>query len=258
MTALLRTELRRCWSRRAVHLFGLLALAGIALAAVLVFINSAKAGNNFDVVDIKNVFQGVSAPLTILGIALAASFMGAEWSAGTMTTLLTWEPRRGRVFVAKLLAAAIFTFVSAMVLQAVLGVALLPSALVHGSTAGTNAHWVWSTAAAAARGAIVAVLGAAIGLGIAALARNTTAAVLGAFIYLFVLENLVQGLKPQYSGWLFSENAGIFIVGPKAANSPGSGVIVGHSSLQALLVMCTYAAVVTVVAVWLFAKRDVT
>jgi hypothetical protein len=61
--------------------FGLLALAGIALAAVLVFINSAKTGNGFDVVDIKNVFEGVSAPLTILGIALA-SFMGAEWSAG--------------------------------------------------------------------------------------------------------------------------------------------------------------------------------
>jgi ABC-2 type transport system permease protein len=254
---LLRAELRRCWSRRAVHLFGLLALAGIALAAVLVFINSAKPGS-FDVVDIRDVFKGVSAPITILGIALAASFMGAEWSAGTMTTLLTWEPRRSRVFFAKLVAAAIFTFVSAMLLQAVLGLALLPSALAHGSSAGANAHWLWSTTATAARAATVAVLGAAIGLGVAMLARNTTAAVLGAFFYLFVLENLIQGLKPQYAGWLFSENAGIFIVGPKAADSTGNGVIVGHSSLQALLVMCAYAAVVTAVAVTAFLKRDVT
>ncbi|MEA2509453.1 MAG: hypothetical protein QOG21_1535 [Actinomycetota bacterium] len=258
MTALLRSELRKCWSRRAVHLFGLLALAGIALAAVLVFINSAKPGNGFNVVDIKNVFQGVSAPLTILGIALAASFMGAEWSAGTMTTLLTWEPRRVRIFVAKLVAAAVFTFVSAIVLQIVLGLALLPSALAHGSTAGANAHWFWSAAGSAARGAIVAVLGAAIGLGIASMARNTTAAVLGAFFYLFVLENLVQGLKPQWSGWLFSENAGIFIVGPKAATNSGNGVIVGHSSLQALLVLCVYSAIVTVAAVALFLRRDVT
>jgi ABC-type transport system involved in multi-copper enzyme maturation permease subunit len=241
-----------------VHLFGLLALGGIALAAVLVFLNSAKPGNAFNVVDIKNVFEGVSAPLTILGIALAASFMGAEWSAGTMTTLLTWEPRRARVFIAKLVAAAIFTFLSAMLLQTLLGLALLPSALAHGSTAGANAHWFWSAAATAARGAIVAVLGAAIGLGVATLARNTTAAVLGAFFYLFVLENLIQGLKPQYSGWLFGENAGIFIAGPRVAESTGSGITVGHSSVQALLVMGAYAAVVSVVAATLFLKRDVT
>ncbi|HEX3326367.1 MAG TPA: ABC transporter permease [Actinomycetota bacterium] len=251
MTALLRSELRKCWSRRAVHLFGLLALAGIALAAVLVFINSAKPENRFDVVDINNVFQGVSAPLTILGIALAASFTGAEWSAGTMTTLLTWEPRRGRVYVAKLVAAAIFTFISAIVLQIILGLALLPSALAHGSAAGVNAHWFWTAAASASRGAIVAVLGAAIGLAIAWLARNTTAAVLVTFFYLFVLENVVLGLKQQWSGWLFSENAGIFIVGPKLDTS-------GHSSIQALLVLCTYAGVVTVVSMALFSRRDVT
>jgi hypothetical protein len=251
MTALLRSELRKCWSRRAVHLFGLLALAGIALAAVLVFINSAKPENHFDVVDINNVFQGVSAPLTILGIALAASFTGAEWSAGTMTTLLTWEPRRGRVYLAKLVAAAIFTFISAIVLQLVLGLALLPSGLAHGSAAGANAHWFWTAAASASRGAIVAVLGAAIGLAIAWLARNTTAAVLVTFFYLFVLENVILGLKQQWSGWLFSENAGIFIVGPKLD-------IRGHSSIQALLVLCVYAGVVTAVSVALFSRRDVT
>jgi ABC-type transport system involved in multi-copper enzyme maturation permease subunit len=263
MIALLGTELRKCWSRRAVHLFGLLALAGIALAGVLVFINSAKPGNRFDVVDINNVFQGVSAPLTILGIALAASFTGAEWSAGTMTTLLTWEPRRGRVYVAKFVAAAIFTFVSAIALQAVLGLALLPSGLLHhnllahGSTAGLNAHWFGTVAASASRGAIVAVLGAGIGLAIASLARNTTAAVIVALFYLFILENLVEGLKPKWSGWLFSQNAGIFIVGPKA-NDAGNGVIVGHSSLQALLVLCAYAGVVSIVATGLFLRRDVT
>jgi hypothetical protein len=48
MMALIRAELRRDWSRRAVHLFGLLALAGIALAGVLVFLNSAKAGSGFN------------------------------------------------------------------------------------------------------------------------------------------------------------------------------------------------------------------
>jgi hypothetical protein len=162
------------------------------------------------------------------------------------------------VFAAKLVAAAIFTFVSAILLQIVLGLALLPSALAHGSSAGANMHWFWSTAGSAVRGALVAVLGAAIGLGVASLARNTTAAVLGAFFYLFVLENLVQGLKPQWSGWLFTENAGIFIDGPKTATNSAHAAIIGHTSLEALLVMFTYAATVTVVAVMLFLRRDVT
>jgi hypothetical protein len=161
MIALISTELRRDWSRRAVHLFGLLAFAGIALGAVLVFLNSTKPGNGFSVIDIRDVFKGVSAPLTILGIA--------------------------------------------------------------------------------------------------SLSRNTTAAVLGAFFYLFVLENIIDALKPQYSGWLFTQNAGIFIDGPKAVSEAASnGEILGHSSLQALLVLCSYAAIVTVVAVALFVRRDVT
>lgn len=259
MTALIRTELRKCWSRRAVHLFGILAFLGIALGAVLVFVISAKRNEGFNVVDIEVAFQGISAPLTILGIALAASFMGAEWNAGTMTTLLTWEPRRTRVYVAKLVAAAIFTFLSAMLLQIVLGLALLPAALAHGSSAGADIHWFWSASASAARGAIVAVLGAAIGLGIASLARNTTAAVLTSFFYLFVLENVVDGVSPQWSGWLFTQNAGIFIGGPKAVSEAASnGEILGHSSLQALLVLVAYAAVISAAAIALFLRRDVT
>jgi hypothetical protein len=118
---------------------------------------------------------------------------------------------------------------------------------------------LWSTTATAIRAAIVAVLGAAIGLGIASLARNTAAAIIGTFFYLFVLENVIDALKPQYSGWLFSQNAGIFIDGPKAVSDAASnGELLGHSELQALLVMCAYAAVVTVVAVTLFVRRDVT
>jgi ABC-2 type transport system permease protein len=258
MIALLRTELRRCWSRRAVHLFGALAVAGIALAAVLVFVNTSTAKNPFDLVGLNEVFQGTSIPLIILGIALAASFMGAEWSAGTMTTLLTWEPRRSRVYVAKLIAAAIFTFLSAILLQILLGLALVPSALAHGSTAGADTHWFWTAAGTVTRGAIIATLGAAVGMAIGSLARNTTAAVLGTFFYLFVIENLVDGFKPQWRGWLFGDNAGIFIVGPKPLSESSNVVIVGHSSIEALLAVCAYAAILSAVGIALFLRRDVT
>jgi ABC-2 type transport system permease protein len=204
------------------------------------------------------VFEGTSAPLIILGIALAASFMGAEWGAGTMTTLLTWEPRRGRVYAAKLIAAAIFAFVSAVLLFIVLGLALLPSALVHGSTAGADAQWFSSTTGSILRGALVAALGAGIGLAMGSLARNTTAAVLVAFFYLFVLENLIRGLKPHWVGWLFGDNAGIFIVGHRVITNSGAGPVLSHGPLTALLVVFAYAVILSAAAIALFLRRDVT
>ena len=39
-----------------------------------------------------------------VGLVLAASFVGAEWQAGTFASMLTWEPRRQRVLAAKLVA----------------------------------------------------------------------------------------------------------------------------------------------------------
>jgi ABC-type transport system involved in multi-copper enzyme maturation permease subunit len=256
--ALLRTELRRDWSRRAVHLFGLLVLAGIILAGALVFINSSKTQDPFNLVDLKEIFRGTSVSLILLGIALAASFIGAEWSAGTMTTLLTWEPRRGRVYAAKLIAAAIFAFVSALIVMILLGLALLPSALVHGSTAGANGSWVTATISSMLRGALICSLAAAMGLAIGSIARNTTAAVLFAFFYLFVLENLVRGLKPRWIGWLFGDNATIFVNGHREIVDSGQGPILTHGAIVALLAVCAYAAILTIAAVALFLRRDVT
>jgi hypothetical protein len=272
--ALVRTELRKCWSRRSVHLFGALALAGIILAGVLVFINSAhptqvceatktgvghcRSQNVFNLVDLKQVFRGASISLLILGIALAASFIGAEWGAGTMTTLLTWEPRRARVYTAKFIAAAIFAFLSAILVLIVLGLALLPSALAHGSTAGADASWVLASTYSILRGALMCALAAGIGLAIGSLARNTTAAVLVTFFYLFVLENLVRGLKPHWIGWLFGDNATEFVIGHRVVVDTSQGPILSHGPVAALLAVCAYAAILSAAAVWLFLRRDVT
>lgn len=255
-----------------MHLFGALALAGILLAGVLVFINTAhpvqvcgatRLGtrcrpDTFDLVDLQDVFRGASISLLLLGIALAASFIGAEWSAGTMTTLLTWEPRRGRVYAAKLVAAAIFAFVSAVLVLIVLGLALLPAALAHGSTAGADSHWFLSTAGSVLRGAVMCALSAGIGLAIGSLARNTTAAVLGAFFYLFVLENLVRGLRPQWIGWLFGDNADIFMAWHRIVVDTSNGPKLSHGPVASLLIVCEYAAILSVAALALFWRRDVT
>src|SRR5439155_2452759 len=55
----------------------------------------------FHLMSLVDVFKGTTVPLVLLAWVLSASFIGAEWHAGTVTTLLTWEPRRIRVLVAK-------------------------------------------------------------------------------------------------------------------------------------------------------------
>jgi hypothetical protein len=104
---------------------------------------------------------------------------------------------------------------------------------------------------------LICALGAAMGLAIGSLARNTTAAVLIAFFYLFVLENLVRGLKPHWIGWLFGDNAAIFILGQREFIDSSQGRIATHGPGAALLGICVYAGVLTVAAVALFFRRDV-
>ena len=50
---------------------------------------------------LRGVLQGVSGALAVIAWGLGASLVGAEFASRSMTTLLTWETRRGRVFVAK-------------------------------------------------------------------------------------------------------------------------------------------------------------
>ena len=200
-----------------------------------------------------DTFTGMSPLLIIFAMGLGATFIGAEWSAGTVTTLLTWEPRRVRVMVAKILAAAAFVFVAALATQVVLGLSLLPAALVRGTTAGVDAAWLWDTVGIALRSSTIAAIAAVIGFTIASVARNTGAAIIIGFVYFAVLEGLIRGFRPNWIRWLFGDNAALFLVGHEG----GTG-LPPHSQTRAIVTLVGYVAILTVVATTFFRRRDVT
>ena len=70
-------------------------------------------------VDIADILLGISVLIMILMWLVGASFIGAEWRHGTITTLLTWEPRRIRLMVAKVAAVVLFGFVVSLLIQLV-------------------------------------------------------------------------------------------------------------------------------------------
>ncbi|MBA2312623.1 MAG: ABC transporter permease subunit [Actinobacteria bacterium] len=199
------------------------------------------------------VFLGTSVPVAILAWLLAASFVGAEWHAGTMTTLLTWEPRRVRVLLTKAIAAALVLFVTGIVLQVLLGLALTPAAVFRGSTSGLGGSWLEETAGVVVRGSLIATLAGLMGLSVASVGRNTAAAFGVGFGYFTIVENLVRGLRPQWARWMVGDNAGRFILAGELTFPP-----IERTTLEAGALIALYALVFLLIAVAFFNRRDLT
>ena len=194
---------------------------------------------------------GISILIIILAWMFGASAVGAEWHTRNMTTLLTWEPRRTRVLIAKLVAAVIVTFLISMFLQAWLVAALLPASIFRGTTEGADMAWFVDLVELMARIGFIASTGAALGAALAFIGRNTAAALGAGFAYLAIVEGLIRGLKPAWQKWLIGDNAAI-VIGGESEN-----LIAGRSVTTAALLIAVYVAILAVAAGAFFKSRDV-
>jgi hypothetical protein len=211
-----------------------------------------QVDKRFELTSTKEGWLALGAQLIIVAWLLGASFVGAEWHSGTMTTLLTWEPRRTRVFIAKLIACIALVYLGAVVLELLLTAALFPSALFRGTTAGADSAWLAESAGILGRVGLACGLGAALGFGLAAIGRNTAASLGIGFGYLVVVENLIRGFRPQWAPWLLGDNIAAFLDG-------GAGsVIPGRTTIESGLTVAAYATVAVVAAWASFRRRDVT
>lgn len=192
------------------------------------------------------VFLGIGA---LIG---GASMVGAEWKANTFTTMLTWEPRRTRVAVAKVLAAGVLALVVAVLLQLVFAAALLPTVLLRGTTDGADGEWVRGMLGGLARGGALTGIGAVVGASVAMIGRSTAAALGVAFAYLAVVEAVVRAWKPRMARWLIGENSAIFLTGRPLENVPFERPV----ALAAITLAGFAVAFVAVAAVTLN-RRDV-
>jgi ABC-type transport system involved in multi-copper enzyme maturation permease subunit len=199
------------------------------------------------------ILVGMSPFAISLGWLLGASLVGAEWHAGTMAILLTWEPRRVRVLLAKLVAAGALVFTLAVGLQLLLGVALLPAGLLRGTTEGIDSSWMRSLAGVGLRVAAVSVIGAMMGFSLATIGRNTAAALGIAFGYLAIVESIIRGLRPRWQHWLLGDNIMVVIT-----NQPQNFPLVDRSNLGAATLVACYMLTLVVMAVATFRRRDIT
>jgi ABC-type transport system involved in multi-copper enzyme maturation permease subunit len=211
------------------------------------------ADPRFQYSSIRDVLLGSSPPFLLLAVLLGASFIGAEWHFGTITTALTWEPRRMRILAVKAVVVTVFAAIFFIILQAILAAVLYPAAAVYGTTTGLDAAWMRDVAGIVVRGALLAAISALIGFSFASIGRNTTAAMGTIFVYFVAIEPIVRALRPGWVKWLFIDNASIFISEQSTSFPP-----LDRSVWGAGLLLAIYSGIALIAGLMWFKRRDVT
>jgi len=120
--------------------------------------------------------------VALAALMVAGSFIGAEYSSGSLGNWLSFLPRRGRVFASKLVTVVAFSAVASAV---VTGLALL-TALVLARRYGIEAGSLTPELSMLGRGVLAAVALGVLGFCIGLVGRHTAAAIGTLLGYLFV------------------------------------------------------------------------
>lgn len=202
--------------------------------------------------------------LILLGVAavLGATFIGAEYSAGTIETTLLWETRRRRVLGAKLGIAAVSAATIHIVLLSFLVLVLMPSAVWRGSTAGVDADFWWGLAGVILRGGLAAAAVAAIALSVSTVTRNTVGGVVALLGYIAVSPAIGATLLRVFRPYDFTENIGVFANGGEVGryvviDSGHYESVYAHGGGASLIIVLAYVAVAAAIATTVFARRDI-
>ncbi len=265
---LLMVEMRRALHRRVVLVLVLIALIGCALAGVVAFLGSTgktvaelhvrgathpavltdwwTSGTGDSAVTIGATF------LLLGGFFGGAAVAGAEWRAGTITTVLTWEPRRVRLTLTRTAACGILAFVIATGLQIVFLAAFLPAVFTNGTTVGADAAWWGSLVLAIARVSLLTAVAATLAVALATLGRNTAFALATVFAWMAVIEGLIRGVRPGWAQYLWGENLATTLSWSQMRN-----VDFSRGPLLALLTISTYTVALVALATITFRRRDI-
>jgi hypothetical protein len=201
---------------------------------------------------LEGVLHGVSGTLAIIGWALGASLVGAEFASRSMTTLLTWETRRGRVFLAKSVAAVATTSLFSLAVLVLVALSMWPALALHGAPLHPDDPTVTSLAGDIARGVALTALASGIGFAIATIGRNTAIALGVGFGYIVILENILGSSLERWRQWLVLGNVIVLVSG----NDEGGGDIPGRTVVEAAVFLTVVAVAVLAVAAGTFRARD--
>jgi ABC-2 type transport system permease protein len=208
-------------------------------------------------VDLPDVLEGISSITSILGLVVGASVVAVSWQTGTISTILTWEPRRLRWFGARVLVIAAGVVAMSLVIVASVSAGVAIVATLRGSTLGIDGAWWSHVLATALRVAAAASISAVIGGAVAAVGRHTAAALGVVFLWTAVIEGLIRGLRPRWSPWLLGDNLVSFLSWERMEVQFGPFESYTITPGRAVFVIVGYAAITLALGFTLVRVRDV-
>jgi hypothetical protein len=255
---LVSSEWLRLRSRRLVKVLAALTALGIVVAVAIGAAQSQPPSavgigqSTMKAADLPEIVQGSAFISILLGLVIGASAVGASWQSGTMTTILTWEPRRVRVALVRAAVVAVGTFLLLVLLLGFL-VAVFWLATTLRGVSDVPPGWTSDLLGVIARVSALAAVASVIGGAIAMLGRNTAAALGAAFVYLAVLEGIVRGLRPTVARYLLGDNIVVVAIGEGLELADGTEL----TPTRGAVTVAAYAIALLAVATASFRLRDV-
>jgi hypothetical protein len=208
-------------------------------------------GPQMRLADLPSILRGISFIAILIGLVIGASSVGASWQAGTMTTILAWEPRRVRVALVRAgVVALLVVALVAILLGVFVGLFSIATSL-RGLTT-TSGGWGSEVLQVVARVSMLAGAASVIGGAIAMVGRNTAAALGGVFVYLTVFEGVLRGLRPGLGWFLLGDNIAT-VLSPDGLRIQGSLLTPARGATT----VAVYVVVLLTVSTVSFRMRDV-
>jgi len=257
MMDLLAADVQRLRWRALPRGLGLVALVAVVAAGVIEFVHTAK--HPFDpTTGFRGAFIITAAPLALGGFLLGASLLGSDYTSRALTTLLTWEPRRSRVLGARAVACALVTAGLSLATLPAVTLALLPSALAHGTGASLTTTAFVSTVATGVRCALLAAAASALGVSLAALGRSTAAAIAALVVYLVVVEQVVNSVAPSvWRSLIVADSLSWVTAGSHIGGGQRGASVRGHAVTTAGVLLLGAVVVVHALAAAALGRRDI-
>jgi len=215
--------------------------------------------------DVEQILQHISTFVILLGALLGASLAGADWTSSTMGTLLTWEPRRVRVFLIRALVVAVVVVAVTLFLQIAFALVYWLVTAVRGVTSFLPPHLLGATLGTMLRVSAMGVAFALVAYVLAMIGRSTVSSLGVLFGYLILFEGVIAGFRPSIVGSLFVRAAVVVISRTPILTEPhgfsGPGIpepIVLMDVTKAWVVVAIYVLVLGAISLVQFQRRDVT
>ena len=219
-------ELRRFFARRIVRSTVLIAIliAAVSIGIVTVRGHPARSGNfgrattvtdrsgrpfvanlptnvrdtRIDVGrSLHSTLEGVAVAMLFVGIVLGASFIGAEFFLGSLTSQLLYEPRRWRLHLAKAVAVAIGTAIVTAIICIGIGALMYGGSVLHGVVRDIDTTWWRHRAVDLSRTVAAASAAAVLAYSFTIFVRRTTATIV-LFLAQFPLIGIVRPERPVF------------------------------------------------------------